>query len=37
MHREEDTDLFASHGLKHLLQLDTKLLDVVEENTRLQQ
>lgn len=33
---DRDTDLFASHGLKHLLQLDAELLDVVEEDAGLQ-
>lgn len=29
------TDLFPPHGLKHFLQLDTELLDVVEDNAGL--
>lgn len=32
---EVGTDLFASHGLEHLLQLDTQLLDVVKEDAGL--
>lgn len=28
-------DLFSSHGLEHLLQLDAQLLDVVEEDAGL--
>lgn len=31
----EDTDLFSTHGLEHLLQLHADLLDVVEEDARL--
>lgn len=30
-----NTDLFSPHGLKHFLQLDTELLDVVEDNAGL--
>ena len=33
----KSTDLLASHGLKHLLQLHPKLLDVVEEDAGLQE
>lgn len=29
------THVFASHGLKHLLQLDPELLDVIDDDTRL--
>lgn len=29
------TDLFATHGLEHLLQLDTELLNVVEKDAGL--
>lgn len=32
---QECTDLFATHGLKHLLQLDTELLNVVEDDAGL--
>lgn len=31
------TDLFAAHGLKHLFQLDSKLLDVVEDDAGLKE
>lgn len=34
---EVGTDLFAAHGLKHFLQLDSKLLDVVEDDAGLQE
>lgn len=30
-----DTDLLATHGLKHFLQLDTELLNVVEDDAGL--
>lgn len=30
-----ETHIFASHGLKHLLQLNSELLDVVDDDTRL--
>lgn len=30
-----ETHVFASHGLKHLLQLNSELLDVVDDDTRL--
>lgn len=29
------TNLFATHGLKHFLQLDTELLNVVEDDAGL--
>lgn len=31
------TNLFATHGLKHFLQLDSKLLDVVEDDAGLEE
>lgn len=34
---KESTDLFAAHGLEHLLQLDSELLNVVEEDAGLQE
>lgn len=34
-HTQVGTDLFATHGLKHLLQLDSKLLNVVEDDAGL--
>lgn len=30
-----ETHIFASHGFKHLLQLDPELLDVVDDDTGL--
>lgn len=30
-----ETHIFASHGLKHLLQLNSELLDVVDDDTWL--
>lgn len=30
-----DTHIFASHGLKHLLQLNSELLDVIDDDTWL--
>lgn len=33
--RKVGTDLFSPHGLKHFLQLDAELLDVVEDNAGL--
>lgn len=30
-----ETHIFASHGLKHLLQLNSELLDVVDDDTGL--
>lgn len=30
-----ETHIFASHGLKHLLQLDSELLDVIDDDTWL--
>lgn len=32
-----DTHLLSPHGLKHLLQLDTKLLDVVHQDAGLEE
>lgn len=34
-HTQVGTDLFATHGLKHLLQLNSKLLNVVEDDAGL--
>lgn len=30
-----NTHIFASHGLKHLLQLNSELLDVIDDDTWL--
>lgn len=32
-----ETHIFASHGLKHLLQLDSELLDVIDDDTWLRE
>lgn len=32
-----ETDLFAAHGLKHFFQLDSELLDVVEDDAGLKE
>lgn len=32
-----ETYIFASHGLKHLLQLNSELLDVIDDDTWLRE
>lgn len=33
--KKKNTYIFATHGFKHLLQLDSQLLNVVDQNARL--